>query len=95
MPALYQALQKKLPPLSKLRSYFTSSLRSSRDGSLTKRSGFSRVDEEDGTPLGTFPVRKMVDVGISEDENRANKENIQPHAIRGEVHYSANTTVWV
>lgn len=61
---------------------------------MTKRSGFSRVDEEGGTPLGTFPVRKTVDVDISED-SRVNKENVWPHEMRGEGHNSANTTVWV
>lgn len=83
MPALYRASQKKLPPFSKLRSYFTSSLRGSRDASLTKRSGFSRVDEEGATPLGAFPVRKTVDVDVNE-EIHANKENIWPREMRGE-----------
>ena len=65
MPALYRALQEKLPSFSKIRFYLLSSLRGSYHGSFTQNAGFSQVHEDGDTPLGTFPVRKTIDVDVT------------------------------
>lgn len=75
--SLYRALQKKLPPLSKFRSYLISPLRHFHDGPCTKKSGLSRVQEEVDIPLGAFPVLKMVDVIVVE-ESPVNEEIHSP-----------------
>ena len=91
MPVLYRALQEKLPPLSRICSYLTPKLGISHNGSPKKRSGFFQEHEEGATPLGTFPVRKTVDVDVSE-ESRVNKETTWPLDMRFDD-YSANATV--
>ena len=93
MPVFFRTLQKQLPLLPKLRSYFTGSLRSSHEGSLTRNSGFCRVHEEGDTPLGTFPVRKTVDVDVNE-ENHTNNGTTWPPDKRFDNH-SASATAWV
>ena len=90
-PVLYRALQEKFPPLPTIRSYLTPKLRSSHDASLVKRSGFSQVHEEGGTPLDTFPVRKTVDIDVNE-ERCVNKGTTWPLDMRYGNH-SANVTV--
>ena len=93
MPAFFRTLQKQLPPFPKIHSYLTGSLRSSHEGSLTRDSGFCRVHEEGDTPLGTFPVRKTIDVDVNE-ETRANNDTTWPPEKRFDNH-SASATAWV